>query len=212
MESSQQISEVASAMCKAQAEMKPAEKNCTNPFFGNKYSDISSLWDAIREPVTRNGLCVLQDAKTTPNGLSVTTRIVHTSGQWIEFGPFEVPLMKKDAQSIGSATSYAKRYALSAAIGVVCESDDDGNLAKESAPKPQKSQQPASPTSQSKDPSIISDKQVQLLQSFIGKNEDYRQKLKDGLEKKLGIKSLSDIPKSIFQAVLDEARAVCGEG
>jgi len=74
----------------------------------------------------------VQEATTSQEGVSVVTRVLHSSGQWIEFGPFTIPLGKKDAQSVGSACSYAKRYALSAALAISAEKDDDGNRATKS--------------------------------------------------------------------------------
>lgn len=131
MKTSELINEFAKAMAEAQKQMRPAAKDGLNPHFKSRYSNISSIWEAIRSPMTSNGLTVLQDVITEEKSVSVVTRIIHHSGQWVEFGPLGIPLMKFDAQSIGSATSYAKRYALCAAIGVVSdEEDDDGEKAQ----------------------------------------------------------------------------------
>lgn len=129
MKTSENINELAKAMSEAQKTMKPASKDAVNPYFKSKYSNISAVWESIRSPLTDNGLTVWQDVITCDKTVSVSTRIVHSSGQWVEFGPLIIPLLKLDAQVIGSATSYAKRYALCAAVGVVSDDDDDGNLA-----------------------------------------------------------------------------------
>ena len=136
MKTSEQIDKLAEAMAKAQGELKPALKDSVNPAFRSKYADLTSVWDACRGPLTTQGLVVWQDVTTEPEGIAVTTRIAHTSGQWVEFGPLTVPLMKHDAHGVGSATSYAKRYALSAAVGVVSDDDDDGAQAVERAGRP----------------------------------------------------------------------------
>jgi hypothetical protein len=127
MKTSETINEIAAAMCKAQGAMRPALKDATNPAYRSKYADLTAVWDACREPLTKNGITVWQDVTCELGGVSVTTRLVHTSGQWVEFGPLTVPLAKPDAHGVGSATSYGKRYGLSAAIGVVSDDDDDGN-------------------------------------------------------------------------------------
>lgn len=133
MRTSDQINELAAASAKAQAAMKPAIKDSVNPAFkGAKYADLTAVWESCRKPLTENGLTVWQDVTTADggtNGISVITRLVHSSGQWVEFGPLVVPLSKHDAHGVGSATSYGKRYALAAAIGVIAELDDDGNAA-----------------------------------------------------------------------------------
>lgn len=129
MKTSENIIEIAKAMNFAQKSMKPALKDATNPHFRSKYSDLASVMEAIREPVGQNGLSIWQDATLDDHGVNVTTRIVHVSGEWVEFGPLTIPLAKRDAHAVGSACSYGKRYALCAALGVVSDEDDDGNKA-----------------------------------------------------------------------------------
>ena len=129
MKTSEQINEVASALAKAQAAMKPAIKDSENPHFRSKYADLAAVWEAWHAVGPPNGIATVQDVTTEERGVAVSTRLLHTSGQWLEFGPLTVPLAKFDAHGVGSATSYAKRYGLSAAVGVVAEEDDDGNAA-----------------------------------------------------------------------------------
>lgn len=128
MKRSENIIEIAKAMNLAQKEMRPASKDSTNPHFRSKYSDLASVMEAIREPIGNNGLSILQEATLNENGVSVTTLILHNSGQWIELDPLTIPVGRRDAHSVGSACSYGKRYALCAALGVVSD-DDDGNQA-----------------------------------------------------------------------------------
>lgn len=124
---SEAVDKIIPALVEAQAHISLAKKDATNEFFKNaKYADLASVWLACRDPLAKNGLYVCQDVILVEIGVSVTTRIWHTSGQWIEFGPLVVPIAKRDAHGVGSATTYAKRYGLSAALGVVSD-DDDGN-------------------------------------------------------------------------------------
>lgn len=129
MRTSEQINEIATAMAKAQGALRPAIKDALNPHYQSHYADLTSVWEACRAALPEQGLSVWQDVTNDQYGIAVCTRIVHNSGQWFEFGPLVVPLAKQDAHGVGSATSYAKRYALSAAVGVVAEEDDDGNAA-----------------------------------------------------------------------------------
>lgn len=126
------IKELAAALAKAQAAMGGAKKQSTNPHFKSRYADLSSVWDACREPLTANGLSVLQSPRTTwwADGhcvVEVTTVLLHESGQYIS-DTLAVPVTKPDAQGVGSATTYARRYMLSSFAGVASE-DDDGNAA-----------------------------------------------------------------------------------
>jgi hypothetical protein len=120
------LDKIAPALVQAQATAAPALKQSNNPHFKSKYADLSACWEAVREPLAAAGLAVLQEATLTEVGVSVTTRIIHSSGQWIQTEPLTVPLGKRDAHGVGSATSYGKRYSLSAALGIVAD-DDDGN-------------------------------------------------------------------------------------
>src|SRR5258708_5900665 len=112
MKTSETIIEISKAMNAAQKEMRPASKDSINPHFRSKYSDLASVMDAIREPIGNNGLSIWQDVTLDEFGVNVTTRIVHVSGQWVEFGPLTIPIAKRDAHSVGSACSYGKRYSL----------------------------------------------------------------------------------------------------
>lgn len=129
---SEQIGELAAAMSKAQAVMEGASKGKVNPAFKSKYADLASVWDACRDALTSNGLAVMQfPGEMVDNRMTMTTVITHSGGQWMS-DTLSIPLTKVDAQGYGSATSYARRYALAAVVGV-CPEDDDGNAA--STPK-----------------------------------------------------------------------------
>lgn len=125
------IADLAAALCKAQAQMEGAKKDANNPHFKSKYADLASVWDAIRAPLTSNGLSVVQLLRSIQGGVEVETILMHASGQQIS-DVFAMPATKNDAQGYGSAATYARRYALMAMVGVAPE-DDDGNAAVGSA-------------------------------------------------------------------------------
>ena len=131
---SESIKELATALAKAQGQIKGALKDSANPFFKSKYADLSSVVEAIREPLAGNGLSYVQIAHEKENAAAFETLILHSSGEWLSCGVMSVPVTKADAQGFGSAMTYARRYSLSAAFGVAPE-DDDGNAAAKSAPK-----------------------------------------------------------------------------
>ncbi len=135
MTHSEQINEIAAACAKAQLKLKPAIKDATNPAFKSKYADWAAIVDAAKV-YAEHGIAMWQDVTLSEAGAAVVTRLAHGSGQWIEFGPLTVPLAKRDAHGVGSATTYAKRYALSAALGIAADEDDDGNAAVQPPSKP----------------------------------------------------------------------------
>lgn len=173
MNQSEQINELATAMAKAQAEVEKAEKRGANPHFRSRYSDLGAVWDAIREPLTKHGLSVVQFPATDIENhcVVIRTRILHASGQWIE-DALSVPVAKWDAQGIGSATTYGRRYSLMAVAGVAPE-DDDGEAAvgrgkarttKTELQKPE----PLVTTEQAKELVSLLDKASADYQGFLG--------------------------------------------
>src|SRR5580698_6427361 len=75
---SPEIDKIGGALAKAQGEIEGAEKGATNPHFRSKYADLASIWDACRAPLSKNEIAVVQ----LPSGRSVTTMLVHSSGQF----------------------------------------------------------------------------------------------------------------------------------
>lgn len=125
MRKSDAIKDLATSLAKAQSEIKGAVKDSVNPFFKRNYADLESVWDAVRVPLSQNGLSVVQTTSFTPEcGTCVITTLLHSSGQWIE-GTLPIAAVKNDPQSIGSAITYSRRYALAAMVGVY-QTDDDG--------------------------------------------------------------------------------------
>lgn len=201
MRTSDTIKELATALSKAQAIMRPASKDSENPHFKSKYSDMASIMEAVREPLASNGLTVWQDASTNELGVSILTRVVHISGEWVEFGPFTVPVGRKDAHGIGSATSYAKRYALSAALGVVSDEDDDGNKAMESVARMAQPKKASNFIQELKsiDPmQKITENQTEELRAILREcSPEYQATFRDGLAK-IKCDSLADISVKNF--------------
>lgn len=131
MEHSEQITELAAALAKAQGEIENASKNAANPHFKSKYADLAEVISVIREPMAKHGLSVIQSPSFDGEMVTVTTMVLHTSGQWLK-GTLSMPVARKDAQGIGSAITYSRRYSLAATFRVSQE-DDDGNAAVEGA-------------------------------------------------------------------------------
>ena len=135
MNKSDSIAALAAALAKAQGTMKGAVKDSANPFFKSKYADLASVVEAIRSAFSANGLSYIQTIQPSDRDeVRVETMILHSSGEWISCGVLALPVSKVDAQGYGSALTYARRYSLSAAVGVAPE-DDDGNAATMAKPR-----------------------------------------------------------------------------
>lgn len=117
------------ALAAAQAEFKPIAKNCVNPAFGSKYADLQSILDGTRPALNRHGLFLYQRVMSSKDGVSVETCVTHASGGTLSSGVLFIPVIspKNPSQAFGSAETYARRYSLSAFLGVSADEDDDGN-------------------------------------------------------------------------------------
>jgi hypothetical protein len=137
-EQSESIGNLVKALVEVQGSIKSAKKEAVNPFFHSKYADLGAVWESCRALLKANGLVVIQTTKiivanTTVEanieaGIALVSTLAHTSGEWIKGELLLIPV-KRDPQGIGSAISYARRYALAALLGIVSDEDDDGNAA-----------------------------------------------------------------------------------
>jgi hypothetical protein len=118
------------ALVKAQRLIQPAVKDSVNPHLRNKYADLASVMGACLPHLSAHNLAVVQVPRVENGWCIVTTRLAHESGEWME-NDLALPIAKQDAQGIGSAITYGRRYGLSAMVGVV-QDDDDGNEASKS--------------------------------------------------------------------------------
>lgn len=131
--SSDALSEISAAFVKAQAEMPGAPKDVKGQV-GNQvrfYADLASVVDVSRPVLAKHGLAYIQFPTGFSNGcVELTTRLIHESGEWME-GTSVMPI--NQAQAVGSAITYSKRYSLQGGLGIVSE-DDDGTAASVAAP------------------------------------------------------------------------------
>lgn len=132
------MKELYGALSKCQSVLGGAKKDADNPFFKSKYADLESVWQAIRKPLTDNGLCVIQTTgyKDNHNHMVLFTTLGHVSGDYVT-SEYNITSKDNTPQAIGSALTYARRYALASIVGVY-QTDDDGNSASGNMqPKPQ---------------------------------------------------------------------------
>lgn len=94
------------------------------------YAPLEKVVEVIDSIACKHGLSYVQEAYTADNGSpAIVTRLIHASGEWIEARPMILASNNSDAQSQGSAITYARRYQLSALFGIAADDDDDGDKA-----------------------------------------------------------------------------------
>lgn len=130
MEQSASIGELAKALSAFQAAVENVTKDGSNPYFKSKYATLENIIDTIRPHLAKHGLSFSQ-IPTGENELS--TILMHVSGEWLKATAKMTP-KDQSPQGQGSAITYMRRYALSAALGIATEEDDDGNVASNAKP------------------------------------------------------------------------------
>ena len=126
--------ELFAALADAQFQIENASKNAANPHFRSRYADLAEVLNTVRPVLAKHGLSVMQSTAFDGAMVSVETVLAHSSGGSVSSTASCVPA-KTDAQGVGAATTYLRRYALAAMAGVAQE-DDDGNSAAHTKPAP----------------------------------------------------------------------------
>ncbi len=142
---SPEITRLAKALLAVQNERAPASKDATNPFTRSRYATLNSVMEACREVLLRHEIWLTQlpvpaPPELGPGHIGLLTKLTHAeSGQW-QGSLTVVPLPRADPQGMGSAITYARRYALTAMLGMITE-DDDGESAKAGTQAPTRHEQ-----------------------------------------------------------------------
>lgn len=133
--SEQGIMNLAAALSKFQEEVRNPSNSATNPQFRSKYAPLDVVINTVKPVLAKNGLSFLQSTGSEGESISVTTLLIHESGEWIQSDPLTLPAYQikgggakeYNAQGAGSSLTYARRYSLSAMLGLSSEDDDDAN-------------------------------------------------------------------------------------
>jgi hypothetical protein len=132
MERSESLKAIGKALGLFHTKVAKIPKSESNPFYKSKYAALPSILDAIQIPLEESGLVFTQ----LPDGEYLTTLLIHfESGEFIS-SSYKMNPIKTDPQSIGSAITYARRYALGSILGLNIDEDDDGNKASAKANTP----------------------------------------------------------------------------
>jgi len=134
MKQSESITNLAKSLVIAQAAIEAGVlKNQTNETFASTYADLGSVINACKTALNAAGITLIQSPTTSekPGYVSLTTRLLHESGEWIE-DTATAPMVHLDAPGYGSVVTVLRRYAMQAIFGLYqADSDDDGQSARQ---------------------------------------------------------------------------------
>lgn len=127
MRHSESLTKIAPALVLALQEIDGVAKGADNPFFKSKYATLENVIDASKPVLGKHGIVLIQFPGAFSGGaMSLETVLFHESGEWITGSEaFGVATGKQDPQAVGSALTYARRYAQMAVLNMPAV-DDDG--------------------------------------------------------------------------------------
>lgn len=191
---SETVGELAKALACAQGEFDQitADRTGQTGHRKYKYADLNSFLLAVRSALSKHELAIIQKPSSTPDMMvHVETMLIHGSGEWVS-SFLSIKAANDTAQGIGSAITYARRYALGAMLGLAPEEDDDGKAA--STPQgPQQQSKPGVRIS-TKEPGCDEIARARIIQAC----KDLEWKMPKLVEviSKAGAKKLADLTKS----------------
>jgi len=121
------IAHLAEALSSAQGEIEDAHKDKSG--YGYKYADLSQVLSIARPVLSKHGLAVTQLLGGAGDRVSITTILMHKSGELISTRssmPVHISKGMSHAQAVGSISTYLRRYALSAIVGIT-QADTDAS-------------------------------------------------------------------------------------
>jgi hypothetical protein len=200
--------DIYSALSKAQSMMSVIRTNKRSKYWDKPYSDLSSVLEAVREPLTSNGLAIIQRLNTEDNGETyLHTILTHSSGQQIQCRMRFTP-PDNDLSTLSSYLSAMKRFIISSLLGVSSEAEDDNaDIASSKVRSREESglgitvveQTPLDLVSE-----YISEEQLHILRDELEGYDD----IVKGIYKNLEISSLSDMKKSQYKTAINRIREI----
>lgn len=175
---SDSLENLAGALAKAQAEFstpKRTKEAMVTATRGYKYADLQDVLNSVRDPLAKHGLAVTQMTQEFAGQVELVTLLLHSSGEWLR-SVYPVKARTEKPQEFGSAMTYARRYTLSALLGIASEEDDDAQGAQDSqkaASQPQKTK----PRQKAPQPA---GEQLILMSPATGENEEIFPRNKGG--------------------------------
>lgn len=214
---------MAAALAKVQGKLKPVALDTINPFFKSEYASYQACRMEAQPHLAEAGLAVSHFPVILPDGRPALECILsHSSGQFI-CGVYPLNPVKNDPQSLGSATTYAKRYSFKAMVGIFDKEDDDGNAATHAprsenhAPASAAPRQPVRPAAQAGSqkageppgdkpkpkPGAPTDKQLARLWAIASAAGWTKSGVKVHCEEKWGISSSKDLNRAQYDELCD---------
>ena len=124
MNRSESIANLATALAKANLELSNPTFDKKNNHYNNGYASLAAVLNAIRKPLATHGLSLIQTISTEPSSVTITTSLIHASGEWLSADVSVSVPNNATAQAVGGATTYMRRYSALSMCGIAGDDDD----------------------------------------------------------------------------------------
>jgi len=205
MKTSNEIDEVTSALLDAQRNIPCSiERDATasGGSFSYDYTTLDTLIEHVKEPLNEQNLTLTQSNQTIDEKPHCVTTLIHSSGQWLRSETM-LCLSSNDPQDFGKAMTYARRYSLSALLGIASEQDDDAQSVSQGSPSTSKS-------TQSSGGGKLSDKQKGFIKGlckdrvFPAKDLYLAEEIEEFICDNIGVDQLDDLTKDQASGLIDK--------
>ena len=218
MNRSEQINEIAKALCLFQGEVTNPKKTATNPHHNSKYTPLDEVVNTIKPVLKKHGLSYIQNTWSEGENVVIQTTLLHESGQWLESAPLMLPghqVLKGgarvwNAQGAGTAITYGRRYQLSSFLGIASEEDTDAEIMNPNQggqAQASGSQQPA-PNQGSQGPDMLTGTQLAKLKYLVDRVAKAANTSAGEVEKKIqeemNYSSVKELTKSRASTVISK--------
>jgi hypothetical protein len=129
METSETTGAIAAALAKAHLEIENPELDGVNPHYKSRFSTLAAVLNAVRKPLAKQGIALMQSVSIADSRVAVTTSLIHASGEWMQ-ETMAFPIAGgANVQQAGSTVTYLRRYSLISLCAIVGDphEDDDGD-------------------------------------------------------------------------------------
>ena len=167
---------LAEALAQFQADLPQVDLDSLNPHFKSKFASLSNITKKVLPELSKHGFSYSVGSFVDNGLLVVDAHLIHESG---ESRSFQFPITETQPQKIGSAITYAKRYAIQALTGVVADEDDDGNAASQQPPAALSKAKERASQAPPRNRQAASGSQQKIVSEFIEPGKASREQVND---------------------------------
>ncbi|RKX80952.1 MAG: hypothetical protein DRP58_12525 [Spirochaetes bacterium] len=180
MRTSETLTDLMKDYLKAQVDIHNIAPNKKG--YGYNYVDLAMIIDKSKPALLAHNLLIIQTVgEGKEEGISITTRLQHVSGEYLE-DTFSLPLttMKSvnNVQAMGASITYGKRYGLGAILGIATDEDVDGKTLPKKDKEPYDMDRSIKKLEGCKDLKELQIMWGKLFKEFNGTNEDMLELIK----------------------------------